>query len=211
MSFWPSNLTDWVDVVTKVLATLFAVIGGGWGLYQYFKSSRLRAAETLLKMEEEFRNVCPIYEVIEDVPSYQKLIRPVLIAEREGKLDDDGLKKLTQLDRCLRFLYLCSVLNEALRVDRTLGVKGGALSRAYYFYIAILLPEHMQDRPELSAYTQLYYPLLTAWVREHTRDLSTARKPSEPGLTAKALPAATTPAAAGDDIRDKSQAVSSGR
>ena len=66
MTFWPDNLTDWVDIATKGLATLFAVIGGGWGLYQYFKGTRLRAAETLLKVEEEFRTVFPIYEEIED-------------------------------------------------------------------------------------------------------------------------------------------------
>lgn len=53
MGFWPLNFKDWVDVVTKILATVFAIAGGGWGLYEYFKGTRLRAAETLLKVEEE--------------------------------------------------------------------------------------------------------------------------------------------------------------
>lgn len=175
MSFWPNSLTNWVDVVTKGLATLFAVIGGGWGLYQYFNSTRLRAAETLLRMEEEFRNVFPIFEEIENITSYQKLVKPVLDAEAKGKLDDAGLKKLTQLDRGLRFLYLCSVLNEALRVDRVPGVKEGVLSRAYYHYIGILLPEKRASRPELLRYTDCCYPLLTRWVGDHTRELRAAQ------------------------------------
>jgi len=188
MSFYPDNLKDWVDIFTKALATLLGLFGGGWGLYEYFRNTRLRAAETILKMEKEFRNIAPIYEEIDDAASYQRLIKPILDAERQGKLDDAGLQKLTQLDRCLRFLYLCSVLNEALRVDRTLGLKEGALQRAYYYYIGTLLPEESHaSRPELFAYTRRYYPLLTGWVDKHKSDLiaarqqtTTANKPLQP-------------------------------
>jgi hypothetical protein len=175
MPFWPNNLTGWVDVVTKGLATLFALIGGGWGLYQYFRSTRIRAAETLLKLEEEFRNVFATYEEIEE--SYREIVKPVLDAEREGTLDDAGLKKLTQLDRCLRFFYLSSVLNETLRVDSAFGVKGGALPRAYYYYLGILLPEERGERPELFAYADCYYPKLTGWIERHAPDLRIARTP----------------------------------
>lgn len=175
MPFYPTNLKDWVDVITKALATLFALIGGGWGLYQYFRSTKIRAAETLLKLEEEFRNVFSTYEEIEDIESYKSIVKPVLDAQLEGKLGEADLKKLTQIDRCLRFLYLCSVLNEVLGVDRALGVKGGALHRAYYYYLGILLPEEREQRPELLAYTDSYYPKLTMWIRRHAGDLSAAR------------------------------------
>jgi hypothetical protein len=152
------------------------VFGGGWGLYQYFKSTRLKAAETLLKMEEEFRNVLPTYEEIENLPSYQNLIRPVLHTQGKNSLDGPGLTKLTQIDRCLRFLYLCSVLNDTLRVDRALGVEGGALRSAYYYYIGIILREEGVHRPELLAYTDRYYPRLTEWVQRHAPELRAARK-----------------------------------
>lgn len=172
MSFWPNNLIGWVDVVTKALATLFALIGGGWGLYQYYRSTRVRAAETLLKLEEEFRNILPTYEEIEE--SYQNIVKPVLDAEREGRLDDAGLKKLTQIDRCLRFFYLSCVLNETLRVDGVRGVKGGALPRAYYYYFGILLAEKKKERPELFAYADRYYPTLAGWIERHAVDLGLA-------------------------------------
>jgi hypothetical protein len=177
MPFYPVSLVDWVDIVAKAIAVLFAVIGGGWGLYQYFKSTRVKAAEMLLKVEEEFRNIFPTYAAIDDVPSYRNVIRPVLQAESAGTLDAAGLKKLTELDRCLRFLYLCSLLNEALGVDHALGVKGGALRRAYYHYLGILLhDESGETRPELLAYTGRYYPRLTNWVQKHSGELVEARK-----------------------------------
>jgi hypothetical protein len=177
MASWLVDNKDLIDVITKVVATFFAVLGGGLGLYQYFKTTRLKAAETLLKMEEEFRIVLSTYEEIEDDRSYERLIKPVLEAEGDGGLNDVSLAKLTSLDRCLRFLYLCSVLNETLRVDRALGVEGGALRRAYYHYIAILLPEESKQRPELLAYTRREYPQLTAWVKDHASDLRAIQKP----------------------------------
>src|SRR5262245_28586949 len=136
-----SNMLSWlgsnnqaIDALTKLVATVFAVGGGVCALYQYFKGKKLKAAETILKMEEEFRHVLPAYAQIEDLASYERVVVPVLEAEREHRLDDEALAALTTLDRCLRFLYLCSVLNETLRVDRALGVEGGALRKAYYHY-----------------------------------------------------------------------------
>jgi hypothetical protein len=176
MPFYPDNLKDWISVGNDVFTTLFVVFGGGWALYQYVLGTRLKAAETLLKVEEEFRNVFQTYEAIEDSASYQKLIKPVLDAERKNTLDDKGLEKLGQIDRCLRFLYLCSVLNDTLRVDRIFGVKVGVLRSAYYYYIAILLSDERKQRPELLDYTDLYYPRLTEWVHKNEAELRNFRK-----------------------------------
>ena len=178
MQFYPTNLADWVDVITKGLATLFVLVGGGWGLYQYFKGTRVKAAETLLKVEEEFRCVFPTYEEIDDDSSYETVIKPVLIKEAQGTLDGTDLKKLTEIDRCLRFLYLCSILNDMLRVDRMWGVKEGAIDRAYYYYIGIMLDDVSRDkRPELLAYAHKYYPRLTEWAINHHQQLMNVRSP----------------------------------
>ena len=175
MQFWPTNLKDWVDVVSTVLTTLFAIGAGCWALWQYLEGTRLKAAETLLKVEEEFRNILPTYAEIEDVPSYQRAVLPVLVAEAAGKLDANGLKKLAEIDRCLRFLYLCSLLNKTLGVDRVVGLKDGAIYSAYYYYIGILLPQEDQKRPDLLAYTDKYYRTLTAWFHENEAELRQIR------------------------------------
>jgi hypothetical protein len=184
MPFWPHDLDGWVDVVTKSLTSLFAIVAGGWALRQYVRSTRLRAAEILLKVEEEFRIVLPTFGAIEHRPTYESVIKPVLKVENEKrkgtvgaelKIDAEAVKKLAELDRCFRFLYLCSVLNDALHVDRALRLKAGALHRAYYHYFSMLLPDERRDRPDLLAYTDYYYPLLTKWIREHQGGLSDFR------------------------------------
>ena len=48
----------------------FGVIGGIWVYLQYREATRLRAADTLLKVEEEFRHVLPFFERIEDINTY---------------------------------------------------------------------------------------------------------------------------------------------
>jgi hypothetical protein len=176
--FWPDNLKDWVDILTKAVATVFAIAGGAWGLYQYFKGTQLKAAESLLKAEEEFRKVLPTFEEIEDLPTYRTNIKPVLDARREGRLDTKSLSKLTEIDRALRFLFLCSVLNETLRADRVFGAKEGALHKAYYYYYGIMLDVEKARRPEFDLYTKRYYPRLTEWVRKHESDLLAVRDPS---------------------------------
>ncbi|HEY3158123.1 MAG TPA: hypothetical protein VGJ78_04105 [Vicinamibacterales bacterium] len=162
-----------LDLGIKMVTAFLALVGGFWGLYQYFQATRLRATETLLKVEEEFRVVLPVYAQLEDANTYQQQIKPVLQAEADRRLNDDSLKKLMALDRALRFLYFCSVLNESLRADRALGVNGGALQRAYYHYIALLLPDKCPE--ELLQYTHREYPRLTKWVQEHASELRRIR------------------------------------
>jgi hypothetical protein len=177
MPFWPDNLKDWVDLISKGLATLFGIAGGAWGLHQYVISTRVKAAETLLKVEEEFRVVFPTYEEIEDDSNYQANIKRVLEAELNGTLSPVDLAALTRIDRCLRFFYLCCVLNDTLHVDRVFGSKAGAIERAYYYYIGLLLPEVSDGtRTEFLAYTRRYYPRLTAWVDEHRDQLTEVRR-----------------------------------
>lgn len=187
-----ASLEDWktgVDLVTDAAGTLFAMLAGGWALYQYWKSTRLRAADTLLKMEEEFRNILPTYERLDNHPTYVKDIKPILDAEAKGELiEDDKVAELTRIDRCLRFLFLCSVLNRTLGADRFLGSSGGVLSQSYYYYIGIVLESQARPRPELVAYVKKYYPLLTDWVRRNEKDLRDARMTTAVLVT----PASTT-------------------
>jgi hypothetical protein len=174
MGSWPPNLVDQVDILSKVATFAFAVIGGIWILIQYREGTRLKAAETLLKVEEEFRNVIPSFERIEILSTYQSEIVPVISAYLDKlPIDETDLQKLIALDRMFRFLYMCSVLDHTMR-----GESGRALQKAYYYYLGMLLPESLSARPELLKYTAGEYPRLTRWVAEHRRQLIAFRDPS---------------------------------
>ena len=188
VGFWLLQHKDAIHSVGEIVAAVAAIIatagvmitstglivGALFGLIQYVKGNQLRAADTLLKVEEEFRVVLPVLAEIEDLSTYRRVIAPVLEAEKVKTLDDKSLKKLVDIDRALRFFYFCSVLNESLGVDRVFGVTGGALQRAYYHYLRFLLPNNRDERPELLRYTDNEYKRLTAWIRTHRSELERA-------------------------------------
>jgi hypothetical protein len=172
-SYWPDTLASQVDVFSKIITVTFGIIGGIWVYLQYREATRLRAADTLLKVEEEFRHVLPFFERIEALSAYESQIAPVIsgyLAKRRP--DEADLQILGELDRMLRFLYLCSVLDHTLR-----GESGTALQKAYYYYLGMLLPEQLSDRPELLAYTRGEYPRLTRWIADHRSKLLAFRTP----------------------------------
>ena len=180
MPYWPETFATWVDVVTKILTVVFGVAGGFWVLIQYVDSGRLRATEALLKMEEEFRTVFPTFEKLEIPSAYQREIAPVLQSEQTGAAPSKAdLEMLIAIDRALRFLYLCVVLEGTLK-----GKAGDALRGAYYHYIAILLPEANAVRPELVRYSANYYPRLTAWINLHAPELRNPAASRGSGITA---------------------------
>jgi hypothetical protein len=180
MTFFPDDFKTWVDVVTKIVTVFFGLGGGLWALVQYVAAGRIRAAETLLKMEDEFRAVFQTFEKLEIPLAYEREIAPVLQAENRGEVpSDQALKMLIDIDRSLRFLYLCVVLDGTLK-----GNAGHALRGAYYHYIAILLPEQKSARPELLTYSTKYYPRLTAWIEIHAAELRKLVAPRGLGLLA---------------------------
>jgi hypothetical protein len=131
-------------------------------------------------MEDEFRAVFQTFEKLEIPLAYEREIAPVLQAENRGEVpSDQALKMLIEIDRSLRFLYLCAVLDGILK-----GKAGQALRGAYYHYIAILLPEQKSARPELLTYTTKYYPRLTAWIERHAKKLRKLVAPRRLGLLA---------------------------
>lgn len=173
MDYSPSTLTELVDIVSKTLTAIFGIIAGVWVYFQYREAKRVRAAETLLKLEDEFRIAAPVFELIEDPIAYKTTVEPALKeALGNGCTMKESLETLSRVDRALRFFYICAVLDGTLRG----GVAGRALHRAYYHYIAMLLPEAQKTRPDLLKYTDKYYPRLTLWIKKHKAELTAARE-----------------------------------
>jgi hypothetical protein len=160
---------DWKDLAIEAqsigtisaLITVFAVIvGGRFALTRYRRDVRLRAAELLLKMEEEYRQILPTCIDFEHTARYKRVLVPVLQERNEGSLDsDNSVCVLLRLDRCLRFFFLCTVLNADLKVEETV------IARAYYYYLAYLA--HASERVELQNYVKNEYPRLNTWIERH--------------------------------------------
>lgn len=166
-SFFPETLVEWAGLVSAA-----AIVAGGiWALKSYREAQRLKASEILLSMEQEFRIVLPTYELIENPGVYETRIKPLLkkaMAARD--LTDVEIKSLSELDRCLRFLFLCSVLN------RDLAVEHNALMRAYYHYVSEIAELTTDEPPnDLANYIKLFYPSLCSWIGANKQLLEDCR------------------------------------
>lgn len=179
-SFWPQTLADCAQVASGVAVLL----GGYLALRTYRHGQRLKAAEILMQMEEEFRVTLPAYELIDDMRAYRKELEPVLNRLYEkADLEDGDVPALSDLDRCLRFLFLCAVLN------KDLGVEGNALLRSYYYYAGLLAQisdpdaaeddetrERAREMQHLAWYLKKFYPRLCKWVKANRKNLLRLRE-----------------------------------
>lgn len=78
------NWTEWAPIAQTVgtlsaaLTVLALVVGGGFALARYHRELRLRAADLLLKMEEEYRIIVRTCLDFEFLDRYQEILVPVL-------------------------------------------------------------------------------------------------------------------------------------
>jgi hypothetical protein len=133
------NWSNWapiaqtVGTLSAMLTVLALIVGGGFALARYRREVRLRAADLLMKMEEEYRTIVRTCLDFEFIDRYQEVIVPVLKKVEDGTMQlTDDIEKLARLDRCLRFFFLCTVLNADLKVEEA------AIARAYYYYVCVL-------------------------------------------------------------------------
>jgi hypothetical protein len=76
-----------------------------------------------------------------------------------------------ELDRCLRFFFLCTVLNADVKVEET------PIARAYYYYVCVLAEPGM--RTELQSYVRKYYKRFHQWMNKHRECLKGYREKGE--------------------------------
>lgn len=146
---------------TAALLTVIALIVGGIvGLRRYRHGLKIKAGELLLQMEQEFREIAPTCLLWETLSSYNTRVKPVLDKNAiDAAMSDQELQLLANLDRCLRFFYLCTVLHTDLKVERAV------VARSYYWYASLLLDG--QSRPELAEYVRIHYRRLYEWLQRH--------------------------------------------
>ena len=169
------SLKEWVQIaqtlgtLSAALTVLALIVGGIFALARYRREVRLRAADLLLKMEEEYRIIVRTCLDFEFLDRYQEILVPVLKKVESGTMRaQEDIAMLASLDRCLRFFFLCTVLNADLKVEET------AIARAYYYYVCVLAESG--KRCELQQYIGKYYARLNAWMTRHRNCMDEYRK-----------------------------------
>lgn len=158
-----------LGTLSALVTVLALMVGAGFALQRYHREVRLHAADLLLKMEEEYRIVVRTCLDFEFIDRYQQTIVPVLKKVESGTMQaSEDIDMLAKLDRCLRFFFLCTVLNADLKVEET------AIARAYYYYVCVLAEPG--KRAELQRYIRDYFARLDAWMKRHQRCMDNYRK-----------------------------------
>lgn len=156
-----SELGQAIGGIAAGLTFLAVVVGGVVGLRRYRHGQKIGSAELLLKLEEEFRTVVPTCAKWDSAVTYDSIIRPAISAYMAGeRLDEDAVGVISELDRCLRFFYVCSVMHGDLRIEQSV------VARSYYWYMRDLLDPDGKH-PELLEYVKRYYRRLHVWLLRH--------------------------------------------
>jgi hypothetical protein len=100
-----------------------------------------------------------------------KRILAVSVSDPDS-LNEGERKYLEDVDQCIRFLYMCTLL---AGTEIPLNGKGKVkqfflpwrlVPKAYYFYLNKLVDEKT-ERPELRTYVERYFPLLNGWLKHN--------------------------------------------
>ncbi len=69
---------EWLSGIAESVTALAVILGGFWGIREYREGQRLKAAEMLLEMEKEFRELSDICNQVEVLDTYKRRIKPIL-------------------------------------------------------------------------------------------------------------------------------------
>lgn len=180
-----AELNLWIRAIgggASLLTVIGVIVGGFVGLRRYRHGLKIKAGELLLQMEQEFRAVALTCLRWETLSSYRTQVKPVLDKNAADQaMSDQELQLLADVDRCLRFFYLCTVLHTDLRIERAV------VARSYYWYASLLLDA--DQRPELAEYVRVHYRRLHEWLLRH-RDCFRHYRDTGEWRECDALPAA---------------------
>ncbi|MCB0713167.1 MAG: hypothetical protein KDD67_12625 [Ignavibacteriae bacterium] len=143
-----------VALVPSVLVALMA-------LNTFRRNNRIKAAEILLKIEDEYKVHVQTFFEVEYSPSYMRKYYPAL--QMPTSLSDEGIEALTQLEKALQFLYVCESV-------RRLGIDNGAIDRLCQYHIGILAGNN-EDRRDLKEYVKKYWPSIWNWNQSRSYSL----------------------------------------
>jgi hypothetical protein len=136
----------------KVVAV---AVGAPWALVTFRRNNKIKAAELLLKLEEECKKCIPTLLKLEYLEDYERIYQKALVESLKSPAHYEGGDgaHIDEVDTVLRHLHACYHVRR-LRVDV------GALDRTYAYYLSIFAS---QSRPDLRKYTERFWPHVLFW------------------------------------------------
>ncbi|MEO8736970.1 MAG: hypothetical protein ABI380_10565 [Edaphobacter sp.] len=170
--------------VVPILSGLFISITF---LMTYWYNVSVRAGDLVLKLEEAFIKLGSNLAFLEYKETcYDGDVQSILqrCTDSAGLLDPRQRKTLEDVDQCIRFLFICTLLAgkkipfHGKRRLRQFFFPSRLVSRAYYFYLD-RLSDRKNYRPELRRYIKKYFRLLDEWLLDNKEALASYVTPSE--------------------------------
>jgi len=153
----------------------FQIISGAFLLLSflitYRHNVRVRASDLLLKLEEHFNTLGSKLAFLEYKQTCYEPIKDILtrFTARPDNLSEGERKTLSDIDECIRFLYICTLQSgnkiQSNRSSRIAFFNPSRLPHAYHYYLNKL--NDQVGRPELVAYVRAFFPTLSAWLRRN--------------------------------------------
>ena len=145
----PDTLAEW-------FTTVAVVVGAPWALITFRRNNRIKAAELMLKLEDECKQCLETLLKIEYLPDYKATFKAALAAAGptgRGRVTATQSTAINNVEKVLRHFHACYHI-------RRLGVDAGALDRAYSYYLSMCISD---DRAELRSYIKYFWPNVFFW------------------------------------------------
>ncbi len=152
-------------------------------LITYRHNVRVRASDLLLKLEEHFNMLGSKLAFLEYKKTCYEPIKDILVRfiECPDNLSESERKTLSDIDDCIRFLYICT-LQSGQRIELSGSwwktfFNPSRLPHAYHYYLHKL--NDKKDRPELVRYVGALFPTLSGWLSRNKDALARAEHVQE--------------------------------
>ena len=158
-------MTDFIKQEAAPLLTIaFTCVSALWALFLFARNSRIKAAEILIEVENQYAKHIPVLLQIEYKTEYDENFRTPLtkiLDTQQAILSRTESLAIDRLEAALRHFYVCECIMR-------LGINRSAIDRLCSYYLRVLVTDRYGDmcnptRPELSKYVGLYWPSVYLW------------------------------------------------
>lgn len=147
----PKELAEWITI-------LAVVVGAPWALVTFRRNNRIKAAELLLKLEDECHQCLPTLLRLEYLTDYKAIYKEALAASiHSGSTQYTRAQStaINDVEKVLRHFHACYHV-------RRLGVDAGALDRTYSYYLKMCVSD---QRFDLRDYIKHFWPNVFFWAQ----------------------------------------------